>query len=141
VDAVGYLAKAGFALAAAPVVLAAGARVARLERKLALGALVDELRRDAGRPLPRWLARPAWLAGTLERLLPVVPPYGYGPCLRRALILLDLWTRCGLAPTIHLGFRLRAPERDGHAWITAAAADGTPLQASGPNGTTPAFEL
>lgn len=140
-DVEGSFAKAGFALVAAPVVFASGMKVARLERRLALGALVDELRRGAGRSLPGWLARPVWLAGTLERLLPVVPPYGDGPCLRRALILLDLWTRCGLSPTLHLGFRLRAPERDGHAWITAAAADGSPLQASGPNGTTPAFEL
>jgi hypothetical protein len=133
--------KIGFALAATPLVLATGWRVARLERRLGLGALIDELRGARRRPLPAWLARPEWLAGTLERLLGVVPPRRYGRCLRRALILLELWSRCGLEPTIHLGFRLRTPERDGHAWITATAADGSRLQASGPLDSEPAFQL
>lgn len=136
----GTFAKALFAIAATPAVLAAGWRVARLERRHSLGALVAEIRR-ARKPLPRWLARPVWLAGTVERLLPVLPPYGYGPCLRRGLVLLDLWSRCGLAPTLHLGFRLDGATRDGHAWISAEGADGERHQASGPNGTQPAFEL
>jgi hypothetical protein len=135
------LRRAGFALRAAPLVFATGARVARLDREVSFGALVAELRRARERPLAPRLANPAWLAGTLERLLPAVPPYRYGPCLRRALILLELWTRCGLEPTLHLGFRLQAPERDGHAWLTARTSDGSPLQVSGPNGTEPAFEL
>jgi hypothetical protein len=137
----GVLAKALFATAAAPAVIASAVRVARLERSRGLGALVGEIRRGGRPPLPRALARPVWLAGTVERLLPVLPPYGYGPCMRRALVLLDLWTRCGLEPTLHLGFRLRSVERDGHAWITARGADGSVVQASGPNGTDPAFEL
>jgi hypothetical protein len=136
----GVLAKALFATAAAPTVLAAALRVARLERSRGLGALVEAIRRG-GPPLPPRLARPVWLAGTVERLLPVLPPYGYGPCLRRALVLLDLWTRCGLEPTLHLGFRLQSAAPDGHAWITARGAAGELLQASGPNGTQPAFEL
>lgn len=133
--------KALFATAAAPAVVAAAVRVARLERSRGLGALIDEIRRGGRPPLSPALARPVWLAGTVERLLPVLPPYGYGPCLRRALVLLELWTRCGLEPTIHLGFRLQSSARDGHAWITARGAAGERFQASGPNGSEPAFEL
>ena len=135
------LRKVVFAAAATPLVVATALRIARLERRLGLGDLLSELRVRGRRPLPRWLARPEWLAGTVERLLPALPPRDCGICLRRGLILLELWTRCGLEPTLHLGFRLQAPERDGHAWLTARASDGSPLQVSGPNGTEPAFEL
>lgn len=133
--------KATFAVIATPVVFAASARVARLRRRLGLGPLVTEIRSAGRRPLPRWLARPLWLAGTVEQWLPVLPPYGYGPCLKRALILLDLWSRCGLTPTLHLGFRARSLEPGGHAWISAEGADGVLFRASGPNGTQPVFDL
>lgn len=136
------IAKACFAAAAAAVVFAAGLRVARLERRLGFGALIEELKREQReRRLPRWLARPTWLAGTLERLLPLMPPRRCGLCLRRALVLLDLWTRCGLRPTLHLGFRLDSPERNGHAWVTATDPGGRRYQVSGPLDTQPAFEL
>jgi hypothetical protein len=44
-----------------------------------------------------------------------------GPCLRRALILLDLHARCGLAPRLELA--VRRPEAacdvaEGHAWLS-----------------------
>jgi hypothetical protein len=132
--------KAAFFLAAAPVVVATSRRVALLEREMGLGRLLDRLR-EPDRPLPARLARPEWLAGTVERLLPLLPPRHCGPCLRRSLILLELWTRCGLEPRLHLGFRLQSPDRNGHAWLTAVGADGGVLRASGPNGTEPAFEL
>ena len=135
------LRRAGFALRAAPLVWATGARVARRDREVGFGALVAELRRARERPLAPRLANPAWLAGTLELLLPLVPPYRYGACLRRALVLLELWSRCGLEPTLHLGFRPERAPRDGHAWLTATAPDGARFQVSGPLGTQPAFEL
>ena len=133
--------KAAFALRAAPLVVATAWRVARLERRLGFGELLAELRARGRRPLPARLAHPEWLAGTVERLLFALPPRGCGPCLRRSLILLELWSRCGLEPKLHLGFRLQAVERDGHAWLTATASDGSTLRASGPQGTEPAFEL
>ena len=133
--------RAAFAAAATPIVLATGWRIARLERRLGLGALVAELRRAGERPLPAGLRRPEFLAGTVEILLPVVSPRHYGPCLRRALVLLELWSRCGLQPDLHLGFGLRTPDRAGHAWLTARAADGVVLRASGPAGHQEAFVL
>jgi hypothetical protein len=133
--------KAVFAIRAVPLVAVTAWRVARLERRLGFGDLLAELRARGRRPLPARLARPEWLAGTVERLLFALPPRRCGPCLRRGLILLELWSRCGLEPKLHLGFDLRAPERHGHAWLSAIAADGSVLQASGPQGTEPAFEL
>jgi hypothetical protein len=130
-----------FAAAATPLVVATALGVARRHRRLALGPLLVELRARGRRPLPRALARPEWLAGTVERLLPLLPPRALGPCLRRSLILLELWSRCGLEPRLHLGFRLESPERDGHAWLSATGADGADLRVSGPHGTRPAFEL
>lgn len=135
------LRQAGFAVRAAPLVWATGARVRRLDRRLGLGAVIQELRAARERPLPPRLANPLWLAATLERMLPFVPPRHYGPCLRRALILLELWSRCGLEPTLHIGFRPQAPRRDGHAWLTATRPDGESLQASGPLDHAPVFEF
>jgi hypothetical protein len=51
------------------------------------------------------LARPAWLDGAAARLLPLLPPRRVGRCLKRSLILLDLWSRCGLEPRLHVGVR------------------------------------
>jgi hypothetical protein len=61
---------------------------------------------------------PELTLAVLERLLPVLPPYGAGRCVKRSLFLLDLWSRAGLAPSFHLGLRRAAGERSGHAWIT-----------------------
>jgi hypothetical protein len=126
--------KAIFAVTAAPIVVATAIRVARLGRGRAIGPLVAEIRRQPVRPLPSRLAHPEWLAGTVELLLAILPPFDYGPCLRRALLLLDLWSRCGLDPRIHLGFRPGLPQLDGHAWLTAGTPDGGLLQSSGPGG-------
>jgi len=35
-------------------------------------------------------------------------------------LLLDLWSRCGLAPRLHLGVRYAGDRREGHVWITVA---------------------
>lgn len=135
------LRRGGFALLATPLVVATGWRIARLDRRLGFESLLARLRAGSERPLPRWLARPEALAETVEKLLGVLPPRRYGVCLRRALVLFGLWSRCGLRPTLHLGFRLQAPERDGHAWLTARARDGSPLQVSGPLDFAPTFEV
>ncbi len=104
-----------FALGALPRVVASSVRVAWLARRHRLVELPERLRR-VGEPRLRF---PAWWDATLVRLLPVLPPYRYGRCLKRSLILLDLWSRCGLRPRLHLG--VRRPDQDpleGHAWVT-----------------------
>ncbi len=56
--------------------------------------------------------------GILERLLPLLPPWGAGRCLKRSLLQLDLWSRANRAPRLHLGL-LEAPHgREGHVWVT-----------------------
>lgn len=130
-----------FALVAAPLVVLTALRVSFLSRRRGFGALIEALKSRRARPLSPWLARPAELAGVVERLLVTLPPRDHGLCLRRALIVLELWSRCGLEPTLHLGFRFERPERDGHAWVTARGADGSALQVSGPLDSRPAFEL
>jgi len=61
---------------------------------------------------------PRLALAVLERLLPVLPPFGTGRCVKRSLFLLDLWSRASLAPSFHLGLRRAAGDRGGHAWIT-----------------------
>jgi hypothetical protein len=95
-------------------VLRAAVRVLVLERSLALPDLVARLRRTR----PDFLAEidPLLVLGVTEALLPFLPPYRAGRCVKRSLLLLDLWSRAGLAPSLHLG--IRAASRNGHAWIT-----------------------
>ncbi len=38
--------------------------------------------------------------------------------MKRSLFLLDLWSRAGLAPSLHIGLRRSDSDRGGHAWIT-----------------------
>jgi len=106
---------------AAPVVLISARRVARLERLgqgTALLQLLEALRRV--RRLPRLLARPECLARAATRLLPWLPPRGMGPCLKRSLILLDLWARCGVEARLHLGVAGGAAGGGrGHVWVSA----------------------
>jgi hypothetical protein len=54
----------------------------------------------------------------VTRWAPLLPPHGIGPCLKRSLLLLDLWSRCGLAPRLHVGVALSATGRRAHAWVT-----------------------
>ncbi len=97
------------------VVARAAVTVAREFRRRPFEEVVERLRRvpRAQRPDPVTLAR---VAG---RLLPILPPWRMGRCLKRSLILLHLWSRAGLEPRLHLGFR---PERQlasrGHAWLS-----------------------
>ena len=110
--------KAAFFAVALPAILRAAVRVVHLGR-LPLNDTASNLRHV---PLFRvsWLRRrPDLLAASVERLLHVLPPWSYGRCLNRSLLLLDLWSRCGLAPRLHLSFRGDASRTRGHAWLSA----------------------
>ena len=115
------LAIAGRALA--PFAVAAAAlRLARLERRAGVDALVRRLRE--GRPLPRPLADPRLYPPVVDALIRWLPPHRrLGRCVKRSLILLHLWSRCGLAPTFHYGVAL-GPDgsRRAHAWLSGGPA-------------------
>lgn len=58
------------------------------------------------------------------RALPWLPPRGMGACMKRSLVLLDLWSRCGLEPELHIGVRVAGTSSfQAHAWLTARAVD------------------
>jgi hypothetical protein len=58
--------------------------------------------------------------------------------MKRSLVLLHLWSRCGLAPCLHLGVALGGGGLQGHAWLTAEA-DGRTLAAGSSDGRAEAF--
>jgi len=102
------------ALRSLAAIARAAVRVSFYERRRSLPELVTHLRST-----PRnGSCDPRLALAVLERLLPVLPPYGAGRCVKRSLFLLDLWSRAGLAPSLHLGLRGAAGDRGGHAWIT-----------------------
>ena len=109
--------RALFAAAALPAVLRAAWRASRALRRTPMEELPARLRAVPPFAAP-WLRRPADLDAVAARLLPLLPPYRTGPCLKRSLLLLDLWARCGLAPRLHLGAR-RPGEGAlaAHAWV------------------------
>ena len=117
-----------------PAVVAASIRTWRLYRKLPLDQACQAL--VEVQPLPPPLRDPAGYYRLVNRLLRVLPPRGMGPCFKRSLLLLDLWSRCGLAPRFHLGVRRSADRREGHAWITVA---GRPDLSAGETGYIEAF--
>ena len=112
-----------------PAVVVASIRTWWLYRKLPLDqacqALVDV------NTLPPRLRDPASYLRLVNRLLRVLPPSGLGPCFKRSLLLLDLWSRCGLEPRLHLGVRRSVDRRDGHAWITVAGRPDLSVSDSG----------
>lgn len=139
-----HLSRAAFFLLALPALLRASVRVATLERRLPLDALVGRLRRTRPFLLAPLRRRPEWLLASLDRVLALLPPRGYGRCLKRSLFLLDLWSRCGLAPRLHLGVRRDDQrEHEAHAWITVTPPPGSPASDLGtsPEGYAEAFEL
>lgn len=102
--------------------IVASYRVTRHEARLDLPDLVARLRRT--RRWPHWLAEPSSCQRVSARLARWVPPRGMGICLKRSLLLLDLWSRCGLVPRLHLGLQHAAGgDRMGHAWVTADTPD------------------
>jgi hypothetical protein len=104
-------------LRSAAAVLRASARLSFRKRGASLPELVSRLR-DAP---PSRSADPLLSLAILERLLPLLPPYGTGRCVKRSLLLLDLWSRAGLDPELHLGLSA-GEERRGHAWVTTREA-------------------
>lgn len=135
------LAKAAFVLLALPAVARAAWRLWTLERRLDLETLVARLRDVPPFALPA-LRRPGWLLAVTDRVLPVLPPRRYGRCLKRSLLLLDLWSRCGLRPRLHLGVR-RAGEaaHEGHAWVTTEPLAGEAPVATASLGYPEAFRF
>jgi hypothetical protein len=119
-----------------PAVVAASIRAWWLYRRLPLDqacrALVEV------QPLPRLLRNPAGCLRLVNHLLRLLPPRGLRPCFKRSLLLLDLWSRCGLAPRFHLGVRRSLDRREGHAWVTVA---GRPDLCAGETGYIEAFVL
>ncbi len=108
--------QAAFFALATPAVIQATIRLAR-HRNRAFDELARQMRQS--RPFRfRWLRNPRYLAATVARLEPLLPPRGYGSCFKRSLLLLDLWTRCGLEPTLHLGAVSDRKDRRFHAWVT-----------------------
>lgn len=109
--------KALFLAAALPALLRAALRLTWLNRRHDLGELADRLR--AVRPWkPSYLANPRYLNGSAERLVHLLPPRGFGHCLKHSFLLLDLWSRCGLEPRIHIGTLKLDGEPKFHAWVT-----------------------
>jgi len=107
-----------FAVLGTPALARAVWRVRRSAR-LPIDRRAERLRAV---PRFRWgaLAVAARWSGVAGRLAGLLPVDG-GPCLRRALVLLDLHARCGLEPRLELA--VRRPEAggervQGHAWLS-----------------------
>jgi Transglutaminase-like superfamily len=106
-----------FFVCAVPAVVRAARRLRHCSGEKDLEKLANAMRHAA--PLPSFLRNPLFLAGTVDRLIKVLPPANFGPCLKKSLILLDLWTGCGLEPKLHLGAAIAGQTFDFHAWISA----------------------
>jgi hypothetical protein len=120
-------------------VIAAALRLARLNRRGRFDRTVATLR--AGHPFHGGLADPLAHLRVVNRLMPVLPPRRMGRCLKRSLLLLALWTRCGLDVKLHLGFRpVQGGPWEGHAWITCDVFE-VPEPLSSSNGHLEAFVL
>lgn len=133
--------KAFFFACALPALLRASLRAAVLERQLPFDQTVDRLR-DVPPFRVAFLRRPEWLLASLDRVLPVLPPWTCRRCLRRSLLLLDLWGRCGLRPRLHLGIRSTGTDlRAGHAWVTAGDRPGAADLATSSHACPEAFDL
>jgi len=67
----------------------------------------------------------AELPAVVDRLLRWLPSRRrMGRCVKRSLLLLEVWSRCGLAPTFHYGVgRDAAGARRAHAWLGGVAPD------------------
>ena len=115
--------KGVFFLLALPSVIRAAWRVHRLEPGSGLPDLVDRLRR-----VKPWrfafLNNPAYLEASVGRLAVLLPLRGLGPCMKRSLVLLDLWSRCGVDLRFHLGMAQSGDERRLHAWVTCPQRSG-----------------
>ncbi len=109
-------------LALLPLVALAALRVTRLYPRLPLDGVV--LRLGAVPLLPRPLRDPQRIQEAVNRWLPWLPPRGLRTCLRRSLILVDLWSRCGLPVDLHLGMQPGDAGPAGHAWVGTPGSGG-----------------
>ena len=119
--------------------IVAAMMVTRLERGSRYEELVERLR--GGPSFPSGETDPMVYVRVVGRLLPLLPPWGMGRCLKRSLVLLHLWSRCGLTPALHLGIRKTEPDAvEGHAWLTLDKSDGFAHGGSS-TGYSPVVEL
>jgi len=102
-------------LAFLPLVALAALRVTRLYPRLPLDGVVTRL--GTVSVLPRPLRDPHRIQKVVNHWLPWLPPRGLRTCLRRSLILVDLWSRCGLPVDLHLGMQPGDTGLTGHAWV------------------------
>lgn len=120
-------------------VAAQALRLAVLSRRGGLDHTLAVLR--SGRRFRGAVADPGPHLRVVNRLLPVLPPYRMGRCLKRSLLLLALWHRCGLEVRLHLGFRpAAAGPWEGHAWLTCDSFQ-VPQALASANGHVEAFVL
>lgn len=122
--------KGSFLIIALPALLRASVRVTWLHRHNDVKELAEELRNV--QPFRfGYLRNPGYLEASVSRLYRFLPPFGFGSCYKRSLMLLDLLGRCGLNPRLHLGLN---PENGGefraHAWVVPGNADKNPGNAS-----------
>lgn len=117
-------------LRAVAAALSAAIVLTRLSPRLPFDELVRRLR--VGAAFSGGTAAPLLHLRVVSRLFRFLPPRRMGPCMKRSLLLLRLWSRCGLEPTLHLGVA-RGGERGfrAHAWLTAETDDGPLLAGSG----------
>jgi len=100
-------------------VLRAAMRVAWHEPRTCLPELVARLRSVP----PSGVGFDVALAeGVVERFLSLLPPWGAGRCVKRSLLQLDLWSRAGRSPRLHLGLLEVGLDREGHVWVTTDGA-------------------
>ncbi len=104
---------------AVAMTLWATGRLVSLDRRLAFDDLVERLRAGGGWHCRR--ADPIVLARVVGFMAPLLPPWRTGYCMKRSLLLLQLWSAQGLEPRLHLGVRrasLDAGSLEGHAWLS-----------------------
>ncbi len=108
---------------AVPVVVAAALRLATIERRCGVEELVERMR--TARRLPDALSDPRLYPPVVDRLIRWLPPYRrLGRCVKRSLLLLRLWSRCGLCPVFHYGVALGEDgTRKAHAWLSDVERD------------------
>ncbi len=111
------LRKGLFAVVALPVLLRASLRLSRLDRHHGLEELAERMARVRPWRLA-WLSNPHHLDACVRRFAGFLPPRRLGSCLKRSLLLLDLWSRCGLHPRIHLGVASTGDGHSFHAWVS-----------------------
>jgi len=109
-------------LRAVAAVVRASLRVWWHEPRTSLPELVARLKNAP----PSHIAFDVTLAdAVVERLLPLLPPWGAGRCVKRSLLRLDLWSRAGRTPRLHVGLLDAELGHEGHVWVTT---DGSTLE-------------